>query len=149
MFRRIELILTPSIALDIFFRLILFSRRGSHCSAHGGVAAEGISWDTKCWSFDDFQRPYQKRLRKRWKFIFLFIFSPRFLYWKSTRVRNCDVKRASLCSLHLLRYMIGLQKLGKCQDRDMFDVWSFANSGPSSSTLPADEAMPDEFFGFR
>ena len=43
MFQRIELIVTLSIALDTIFRIILFYRRGPHCSARGGVAAKGTS----------------------------------------------------------------------------------------------------------
>ena len=60
MFERIELILTPSIGLDTIVRIILFSRRGSHCSARGGVTAEGTSWDKKnvpVEIFGYFQRP--------------------------------------------------------------------------------------------
>ena len=52
LFQRIELISTPSIALDTIVRIILFSRRGSHCtSARGGVAGEGTSWDKKTQKF--------------------------------------------------------------------------------------------------
>ena len=43
MFKRIELIETPSIDLDATVRIILFPRRGSHGRADGGVAAEGPS----------------------------------------------------------------------------------------------------------
>ena len=42
-FQRIELILTPPIAMDNIVRIILFSRRGFHGIARGDVAAEGTS----------------------------------------------------------------------------------------------------------
>ena len=48
---RIELIVTPSIAQDNIVRIVLFSRRGSHCSARGGLAVEGTSWTRNCRNF--------------------------------------------------------------------------------------------------
>ena len=75
MFQRIELILTPWIALDTIVRIILFLRRGSHCSARGGVATEGTSRDKKNVEISiTFGDPYRKCLRKAWKFFCFFFF---------------------------------------------------------------------------
>ena len=70
--QRIELILTRSTALDTIVRIIPFSRRGSHCSARGGVAAEGTSRNKNVEVSITFSDPYQKCLREPWKFTFFF-----------------------------------------------------------------------------
>ena len=97
MFRRIELISTPSIALDTIVRIILFSWRG--CSARGGVAAEGTSRDKKHVEISiNFSDPIQKCLCKPWKFLFFFFFFPGpsieklvdFVFLCRTTVRTCS-----------------------------------------------------------
>ena len=63
MYQRIALSLTPSIALDTFVLIILFSRRGYYCSSCGGVAAKGSSCmhrTNKSTKFDNFQRTVSK-----------------------------------------------------------------------------------------
>ena len=73
LFQRIELILTHWIALDTIVRIILSSRRDSHRSAHGSVAAESTSRDKKMYNSITFSDPYQKCLRKPWKFLSFFL----------------------------------------------------------------------------
>ena len=79
--------LTPSICLDTIVRIILFSRRGSHGSARGGVAVEGTTCmhgTKKCRNFDYFQRPVSKMPSQALDFFLLFfLFFPRLLYWKN------------------------------------------------------------------
>ena len=60
MLQRIKLISITSIALDKILRMSLFSRRGSVCSARGGVAAEGTSWGESEPKLENFQRPVSK-----------------------------------------------------------------------------------------
>ena len=71
------MILTLWIGLDTIVRIILLSRRGSHCSARSGVAAEGTSRDNKkCRTFDNFQRPVSKMPSQTLEISFSFFFFP-------------------------------------------------------------------------
>ena len=74
MFQRIEVILTPSIALETIARIIMFSRRGSHCSARGGVAAEGTSCvhgTKECSNPNYFHRPVSRRPSQALEIMFI------------------------------------------------------------------------------
>ena len=76
-----EFIFTRSIALDTIVRFTRFSPRDSHCSARGGIPAEGTLQGAKtCRISINFSDLYQNSLRKPWEFPFVSFFSPRPIY---------------------------------------------------------------------
>ena len=87
-FQRIELILSPSIGLDTIVRIILFSRRGSHCSARGRHFTR--QKNVEIWI--TFQQPVSKMPSQALE-IYISFFScfPRPLNGKNALIRNCFI----------------------------------------------------------